>query len=145
MLGWLDQFLVGWIEVLLLPQPLVWLLGFSNNHSLLSIVQYWHHHIETRHIQYNDPVYKSYCKWFVSKICMVHFHQQFCCCLYKKQVMPFFRLKMIPPSYLPVSSKRLKFPKEMLFFTFAAAIETTKLNIQIWRVKGSFFIRCTLS
>ena len=28
------------------------LLGFGANHGLLLIVQYWHHHIETRQIQY---------------------------------------------------------------------------------------------
>ena len=40
----------GWIKILLLPQSLVWLLGFGANHSLLFmfIVQYWGHHIETR-------------------------------------------------------------------------------------------------
>ena len=35
--SWQDQDLVGWIEVLLLPQSLVWLLGFGGNHSLLSL------------------------------------------------------------------------------------------------------------
>ena len=35
---WLDQLLVGWIRILLLPQSLVWLLGFGANHSLLFIV-----------------------------------------------------------------------------------------------------------
>ena len=35
--SWLDQELFGWIEVLLLPQSLVRLLGFGGNHSLLSL------------------------------------------------------------------------------------------------------------
>ena len=35
----------GWIKVLLLPQSLVWLLGFGGNHSLLFFVQYCRHHI----------------------------------------------------------------------------------------------------
>ena len=39
-----------------LPQSLVRLLGFGANHSLLFIVQYWRHHIETRQIQYNDNI-----------------------------------------------------------------------------------------
>ena len=47
--SWLDQDLAGWIEVLLLPQSLVWLLGFEGNHSLV-FVQYCRHHIETRQI-----------------------------------------------------------------------------------------------
>ena len=49
---WLDQDLVGWIQVSLLPQSLAWLLGFGANHTLLFIVQYWHHHIETKQIHY---------------------------------------------------------------------------------------------
>ena len=36
----------------LLPQSLAWLLGFGAYHSLLFFVQSWHHHIETRQIQY---------------------------------------------------------------------------------------------
>ena len=48
---WLDQDLVGWIQVSLHPQSLAWLLGSGANHSLLFIVQYWCHHIETRQIQ----------------------------------------------------------------------------------------------
>ena len=47
---WLDQLLLGWIEVSLLPQSLVWFLGFGCNHSLLFFVQYSRHHIETRQI-----------------------------------------------------------------------------------------------
>ena len=39
---WLDQDLVGWIQVSLL---------LGANHSLLFIVQNWRHHIETRQIQ----------------------------------------------------------------------------------------------
>ena len=35
--SWLDKDLAGWIEVLLLPPSLVWLLGFGGNHSLLSM------------------------------------------------------------------------------------------------------------
>ena len=50
----LDQDLVGWIQASLLPQSLAWLLGYGTNHSLLFIVQYWPHHIETRQIQYCD-------------------------------------------------------------------------------------------
>ena len=64
-----DEDLVGWIQVNLRLQSLAlllgfaptiaycllfniaWLLGFGANHSLLFIVQYWHHHIETRQIQ----------------------------------------------------------------------------------------------
>ena len=42
---------VGWIKILLLPQSLVWLLGFGANHSLLFIVQYRRHHTEIRQIQ----------------------------------------------------------------------------------------------
>ena len=34
---WLDQDLVGWIQVSLLPHSLAWLLGSSTNHSLLFI------------------------------------------------------------------------------------------------------------
>ena len=49
---WLDQDLVGWIQVNLLPQSLAWLLGYDAHHSLFFFVQYWHHHIETRKIQY---------------------------------------------------------------------------------------------
>ena len=36
----LDQDLVGWIQINLLPQPLAWLLGFGANHSLLFFIQY---------------------------------------------------------------------------------------------------------
>ena len=43
---WLDQDLVGWIQVSLRPQSLAWLLGSGANHSPLSIAQYWRHHIE---------------------------------------------------------------------------------------------------
>ena len=53
---WLDQDLVGWIQVSLLPQSLAWLRGFGANHSLLFIVQYWRHHIETRPIQYHVSI-----------------------------------------------------------------------------------------
>ena len=49
---WLDQLLDGWIEVLPLPQSLVWLFGFGANHSLLFIVQYWLHGLKTRQLQY---------------------------------------------------------------------------------------------
>ena len=51
----------------LLPQSLVWLLGFGANHSLLFIVKYWHHHIETRQIHFtinqlnNNPKIKLLC------------------------------------------------------------------------------------
>ena len=38
---------------------LAWLLGFGSNHSLLLFVQYCHHHIETRQIQYNSQVYRT--------------------------------------------------------------------------------------
>ena len=38
---------------------LAWLLGFVGNHSLLLFVQYCHHHIETRQIQYNSQVYRT--------------------------------------------------------------------------------------
>ena len=56
---WLDQDLVGWIQVSLLSQSLALLLGFGANHSLLFIVQNWRHHIETRQIQYKHvPVNK---------------------------------------------------------------------------------------
>ena len=51
---WLDKDLVGWIKVLLLPLLLAWLLGSGTNHSLLFIVKYWQHHIETRQIQYHS-------------------------------------------------------------------------------------------
>ena len=37
-----------------LPQSLVWLLVFGGNHSLLFIVQYCRHHIETRPIQHQS-------------------------------------------------------------------------------------------
>ena len=50
---WLDQDLVGWIQINLLSQSISWLLGFGANHSILFFVQYWHHHIETRQIQYH--------------------------------------------------------------------------------------------
>ena len=46
------QLLAGWIEVSILPQSLVWLLGFGGNHSLLFFVQYFRHHIKTRQIHY---------------------------------------------------------------------------------------------
>ena len=48
---WLDQDLDGWIQVSLLPQSSAWLIGFGSNHSLLFILQYWRHHIETRQLQ----------------------------------------------------------------------------------------------
>ena len=48
---WLDEDLVGWIQINLLPQSLAWLFGFDANHSFLVFVHYWHHHIETRQIQ----------------------------------------------------------------------------------------------
>ena len=38
---WLDQLLNSWISLLLLPQSLVWLLGFGANHSLLFFVQHF--------------------------------------------------------------------------------------------------------
>ena len=44
--------LLHYTNINLLPQSLAWLLGFGANHSLLFFVQYWHHHIETRQIQY---------------------------------------------------------------------------------------------
>ena len=37
---WLDQDLVDWIQINLLPQSLAWLLGFGTNYSLLFFVQY---------------------------------------------------------------------------------------------------------
>ena len=37
---WLDQELVGWIPVNLLPQSLAWLLGFGASHSLLFFVHF---------------------------------------------------------------------------------------------------------
>ena len=49
---WLDQNIVGWFQINLLPQSLAWLLGFGANHSLLFFVQYCHYNIETRQIQY---------------------------------------------------------------------------------------------
>ena len=36
--SWLDQDIVGWIQVSLCPQSLAWLIGFDGNHSLLFIV-----------------------------------------------------------------------------------------------------------
>ena len=57
---WLDQNVVGWIQVNLLPQSLAWLLGFGAKHSLLFFVQYWHHHIEDRQIQYSEQLPQKY-------------------------------------------------------------------------------------
>ena len=60
---WLDQNLVGWIQVNLLPQSLAWLVGFGTNHCLLFSVQHWHHHIETRQIYFlikNDKIQKNF-------------------------------------------------------------------------------------
>ena len=53
---WLDQELVGWIQISLLPQSLAWLLDFGANHSLLFFVQYWHQQIETRQLQYKEHI-----------------------------------------------------------------------------------------
>ena len=53
---WLDQELVGWIQISLLPQSLAWLLGFGANHSLLFFVQYWQQQIETRQLQYKEHI-----------------------------------------------------------------------------------------
>ena len=33
---WLDQLLVGYLKLSLLPQSLVWVLGFGTNHSVLN-------------------------------------------------------------------------------------------------------------
>ena len=57
---WLDQDLVGWIQINLLPQFLVWILGFVANHSLLFFVQFWNDHIETRQIQYHISFMRMY-------------------------------------------------------------------------------------
>ena len=46
-------------NILLLPHSLVWLLGFGTNRSLLFIVQYWGHHIETRQMQYISSCWVS--------------------------------------------------------------------------------------
>ena len=47
----IQKIAAGWISFLLLPQSLVWLLGFGGNHSPSFVVHYCHHHIETRQIQ----------------------------------------------------------------------------------------------
>ena len=39
-ISWIKD-LVGWIQINLLPQSFVWLLGFGANHSLLFFVQYF--------------------------------------------------------------------------------------------------------
>ena len=62
---WLDQDLVGWIQINLLPQSLAWLLGFGTNHSLFFFVQYWHHHIETRQIRTIHWWNFNNCSYFV--------------------------------------------------------------------------------
>ena len=50
---WITFLLVG-SENYSSHNSLAWLLGFGGNHSLLFFVQYCHHHIETRQIQYDD-------------------------------------------------------------------------------------------
>ena len=51
---------ISFLLVLLLPQSLVWFLGFGGNHSLLFFVQYCRHHIETRQIQYIQSFFAKY-------------------------------------------------------------------------------------